>query len=231
MLQIIKIASLVIMSSLISAPQPNSIKTVINEINENSFAMFLSYFPKSELPYKVNLEDLALITDKQSKNAGFINRETALDMNMVINKTYLSIFQNYKFSRRGGPPIVEPIARLYIGENHVAVIFSIRPYFTPHVFSSINMITYDLKGNAVNKTELEGTLLIPTHIAGNTENETLTCSIDIDGNLESTTYKNVWEKEIKEYGFRDNRIISREVVEKNSTQIIGDNETIASFGK
>ena len=230
MIQIIKIASVIILTGFISHLPPKSTKIENKEVNKNSFALFLSYFPQSELPFKIDLEYLEAIADKNSSNTEWYKSKSALDMNMDIMKSYLPIFHQNKFSRRGGPPIVEPLARLYLDENHVAVIFNTRPFFGPRQFTSISMVTYDLNGKTINKMDKRGKVLKSDFIASHNTTETMTCKISHGGGLETTTYKNDWEYDISEHGYVGNRIISREIYEKKNTQILNGNESIASIG-
>ena len=179
-----------------------------------NFAMFLSHFEKTTLPFQLRLDDLRkydmLNERKQKTKPKKIKRDTKASLMMT---DFIPEINFGRFSRMGTPE-AEPIARFYPTEKTVAVIYSLKNQFGGSLNKRYKMMVFDLKGKAVSSSkEIRMGSSFP--LAYTSAYETVTCQIDKNGRIWKNTYENVWEKDVRKNGVVDNKLCSFKIKDTN----------------
>ena len=130
------LAVAILSSGFIYPSTMNMKKPIVTTIKDGgqSFAEFLSHFPKTEMPYQLKLEDMTFskfdrskaVKKKVSKKSMKVNLA-----NLLISRTkYIPEVANGMFGRMG-PPQVEAIARFFPNKKSIAVIYTCLLYTSP----------------------------------------------------------------------------------------------------
>ncbi len=191
------------------------------EVGNLSFAKFLSNFEKTSLPFQIDVADF-----HKYKNLKALPRQTRKKkgkkgMSYNISK-YMPELNGKAFSRMG-PPKIMPVARFYLDDKNIAVVYKTeRSFFSKHNFG-FNMMVYDLKGNIV-KSEYrrDGSF----NLAYNNLEETETFSIDENGAIWKNIYKNIWDKDVEKEGYENNEIKEYELMSSTAFQIKKDGSVV-----
>ncbi|MEM6965246.1 MAG: hypothetical protein AAF573_10805 [Bacteroidota bacterium] len=212
-----------------------------------SFAQFLSYFEKTELPFEVGLDDLEQYekfkpsskTKKAVREMTRAEREKMAEeriaqreMVRAIKRTdFIPEISYGRFSRMG-PPTIQPVARFYPNEKSVAVVYATLPRFESDIHENYRMVIYDLKGNMIfpkskrksKKQKQRKENIFPKNRSGfelgySTTKNTITFKIDKKGRIWKTTFENVWKEDLKKTALEENELVSFNVKDTEVFQI------------
>lgn len=117
------------------------------EVKQQQFYKMLSFFEKGELPFNIDLSEK--IKEKGDlKSANETDRVISAEF-QEIGQYFLAEARFSKFSRMG-QPIILPIKRVYLNDEVLAVIFSVRYRFARDVREQqYYMACFDLNGNRI----------------------------------------------------------------------------------
>lgn len=203
-----------------NADKPSKINFENLKNVDREFVDFLSAFEKIHLPYEMNLDQVEELLQEEPK---YLRHQ-----NEMLNKFILD--QNgsrlTKFSRMG-PPIIKPLKRFYPTSNTVAVSYVKQNRFGIAT-GSIMIAVYNLKGKLLSfKEKLVGERyrngVDLNHAVSTTDyDHTESFKITEDGLLHKTTFKRVWEKDYKEFGTDNNKVVDNELVSQEIFQFRSD---------
>ena len=184
------------------------------EEKEMSFAEFLSHFEKTALPFSVTLEELNRKKIKPSKTQLVKSsklekprKRATIKRGPLHGSKFIPELAYGGFSRIG-PPQIEPIARFFPNDKMVAVVYKSFYGYSDN-WKSYNLVIYDTKGNIVfPEKEKNGMVYSGFNIGSFSTNNTVTCQIDETGHLWKNTFKNVYDKGVKEHEYYKNEVVS-----------------------
>ncbi len=174
------------------------------EIKDNTpFAKFLSHFDKSKTPLLIDHSVIRKYKSTISSKPSLIKKSKSQTNDGL--KNFLPIVKQGEFSRMGAP-IVTPIHRFYPDENTIAVTYLVYNRFGGAGFS-VMLSLFDLRGNHITNTIKDDNINNNAiMIAQLTPYKTVLCSSGNSGVIGRTTYKNIWKKDINEFGIQGNTI-------------------------
>lgn len=184
-----------------------------NSNSKRNFIEYLSHFENTSLPFEITFDDFPKIIN-EGKKIKSLNKEN----NYLKKSDFIPANSRGLFSRMG-PPTLEPVARFYTSEKHVAVVFSSQlPFGETH--KSYQMIVYDFKGNIISKNRNgdPGSIIIANY----NPYETITCKIDEEGNILKEHFETEWKFNLNEVGYKDNEILSYNKIKKEYSKIKKD---------
>ena len=181
---------------------------------KQSFAEFLSHFPKIEMPYELKLEDMTFskYDRKQVVKKKFSKKSIKGHNNTspIARTKYIPEISMGMFGRMG-PPQVDAIARFFPNKKSIAVIYTTQNrYDIGGVNKAYKLLIYDLKGKILFPTKEGNNELLYSGfpLAYSGRENTVTCQIDTEGHIWKKTYENEWKEDLKEKGVLENEITS-----------------------
>ena len=212
--------STMILSSAFVNPNPSP--SMSEEAGIKEFASFLSHFEKTELPFQLRLDDLKQYEQQPAQQLKYSKKKVQkkAGVSTLANTKYLPEINFGRFSRMGSPE-VEPIARFYPTEKTIAVIYSVKRRFGSQLNKQYQMMLFDFKGNAIATSKDYGKN-VSFPIGSTSMDETITCQIDRNGRIWKNTYENIWEKDVRKSGIRDNQLLGFKI---KDTEVYSWNET------
>jgi hypothetical protein len=172
-----------------------------------SFAGFLSHFPKVSLPYSIGLGDFEGYKVYQNGKGQHVAQAIATRPASPISRSkFIPGSEHFTMSRMG-PPELQPVARFYPNEKMVAVIYSSSLPFGGDLNKSFHLVVYDLKGNVVSVKSEKPHKIREFQLAYSSLENTVTCTLDAQGHIWQNSYENVWKYNPEEKGYADNKLM------------------------
>ncbi|MFT5168898.1 MAG: hypothetical protein ACI8P3_004143 [Saprospiraceae bacterium] len=189
------------------------------QVEDWSFAEFLSHFEKVDNSFAIGLNDLQKyeslkITKKIAKT-----KKSKDQLSKMTFMKYIPALESSMFSRMGPPEII-PIVRFYPNEQTIAVIYMTYQPFRRISDRSFNLALFDLKGNKLPKQKEKDRSISPVfNLASANSIETQTFKFTKDGFIWKNRYENIWKKNIQEVGIHDNEIVDYKLTNTEVFQI------------
>lgn len=219
-----------ILSTAFVEPAAPEVKIVDEKTPASEFAEFLSHFEKVELPYSLSLNDLEQYDIyRNNANDKAIKKVSKKSYKKIKGKIGYSPITRSKYIHetirgsfgRGGRPDIRPLARFYLNEKSVAIVYSSQMSFGGDLFKSYNLIVYDFKGNVLfpAKNNAEKYFVGEFNLGSTSSQSTTTFKIDEQGKIWKNTYENVWKNDLNENGFIDNQLVDFKIKETKVFQL------------
>lgn len=182
---------------------------------DRDFVNFLGAFEKTDLPYEMTKEEIIALEETQPN---YKRNENAL-----LSKFIDGPQRDLPAFSRGGPPIIVPLKRFYPTEKTVAVTFQKKGRFMD-ASASIMVAVFTLKGKLISFKEkmLDGKFKqrydTNPYISVNHYDQMETFRITENGILHKTTYKKIWQKDWKEHGVENNKVVSYDILSQETLQ-------------
>jgi hypothetical protein len=203
-----KIKSIVAMVGLLVVALFSSAFTSSKEdARKEEFLVFLSQFPKVDLPFSLGIADMeGYRAYRQGKAQSVAQR---IERRVLRPSRFLPGSEASKFSRMG-PPEMRPIARFYPNEKMVAVVYAASSPFSDDLYVDYVLAVYDLKGNIlpVKQGKTKASWGFPLASSGG--EYSVTCSIDSRGHITQTQHLNKWKKDVGVHGYAGNQLVGFE---------------------
>lgn len=194
------------------------------EITNQSFIEFLSLFEKTEMPFKIGLDDFKKYQKATTEVLKSKVKKPKSNLDTKLLQKYLNNGNKNMMLSRMGPPIQMPVARFSPNDQTVAVVYASYRSYRIEKDISFQLALFDLKGNNITSIGTGNLLARYNFNLANTSayGGSTTCTIQADGYIWQRNYKAIWEKDEKEFGIQDNTIIDYELVDTNVFQIRAD---------
>lgn len=210
-----------------TADTPSKINFEKHTDVDRQFVDFLSAFEKVNLPYEMDIDDVAQLTETTPKYMP--------QQNELLTKYIMDEKGNSKLSKisRFGPPIITPLNRFYPTEETVAVTYARQNRFGV-AYSTIMIAVYNLKGKLLSfKAKLRGDDKFSkskdwNHLITETNNDqTQSFKITEDGMITINTYHKEWKNDWKEHGIDNNEVIETELVSQEMFSLDSRGEMVS----
>ena len=221
---IFALVSLVLLGSLLSGFVHPGIGTSSEKNGKISFAEFLSYFKKTDLPYQMELNDFKKYENfKENTNQVLATKTKS---NLPFNK-FIPELSWGKFSRMG-PPKVQALAYFHPNKTSVGVIYITTNRHSDNISESYKMVVFDLEGNTIspksNVTDNRKRKRTPQIHSGfelghSSIKNTVSFKINKIGQIWKNTYKNVWKEDLKETSFHKNQLLGFKIKDTEFFQL------------
>ena len=221
---IFALASLVLLGSLLSGFVHPGIGTTSEKNGKISFAEFLSYFKKTDLPYQMELNDFKKYKNFKENTTQVLATKTKSDL--PFNK-FIPELSWGRFSRMG-PPKVQPLAYFYPNKNSVGVIYITTQRYSNNINESYKMVVFDLEGNTIfpknnvaNNRKRKRNLQIQSgfELGHSSIKNTVSFKINKKGQIWKNTYSNVWKENLKETAFHKNQLLGFKIKDTKVFQL------------
>lgn len=220
------LASLVLLGSLLSGFVHPGIDTTSEKNGKISFAEFLSYFKKTDLPYQMELNDFKKYENfKETPTKVSV---TKTESNLPFNK-FIPELSWGRFSRMG-PPKVQPLAYFYPNKTSVGVIYITTNRYGDNINEFYKMVVFDLEGNTIfpknnvsdnrKKKRKRGFQIKSGFELGHSSiKNTVSFKINKKGQIWKNTYSNVWKENLKETAFHENQLLGFKIKDTEVFQL------------
>lgn len=196
------------------APIPD--ETFISERkNIRAFAEFLGQFEETQLPYKMEVDDLKSFTDRQSFGVyTLMNQGSQLVKHLA---SFIPEVEHRTFTRLGSTQFIA-CNRFYLDKKTIAVVYKkVQPISSEHYYS-YHLMFYDLKGNILSKGSVDSKSY-SFALGGSTMTDVKSFTIQEGGRIEQQTYKKIWDKEVKDFGYHNNKVVEYQFENATKFQI------------
>ena len=171
-----------------------------------SFLEFLSYFPKTDLPYSIGLKDFKGYAPYQNGSAPIVTPQRAVDYSPISQSKFMPE-EGIRIFSREGPPVLQPVARFYPNEKMVAVVYSSKRPFHNDLLSKYYLLLYDLKGKFIPASKDKSQRMQAFPLAASAYQYSSTCFIDANGYVWINRYDNQWKKDVRKTSYANNQLV------------------------